>query len=278
MITDLETNQLYLADCLPKKQPEFFRRFEIVLNRCNIPFQFLPNTKDIWAVDYMPVQINNSKFIQFTYNPDYLEGKKYQKTISDVDSICKSIGIAAQKSDLLIDGGNISRTKDKVLMCDKVFHENKHMPENKLIKQLKDLFEVDKLYFVPWDKKDIIGHVDGMARFIDEDRVLINGYTGENRELQLSLRTSLHNADLDWIELPFHIPKGAPSISAEGLYLNYLQMEQAVIVPIFNSEYDEIALRILEDVFRGQRIETVDSTEVAKEGGVLNCISWNIKI
>ncbi len=278
MIPDIITNQLYLADCLPKKQPEFFHRFEIVLNRCNIPFQFLPNTKDIWAVDYMPIQINKSKFIQFTYNPDYLEGKKYQKTISDVESICKSIGIAAQKSDLLIDGGNISRTKEKVLMCDKVFHENKHISEKSLIKQLKDLFEVDKLYFVPWDKKDIIGHVDGMARFIDEDRVLINGYTEENRELQLSLRTSLHNAGLDWIELPFHIPKGSPSISAEGLYLNYLQMEQAVIVPTFNNEYDEIALRILEDVFKGQKIETVDSTEVAKEGGVLNCISWNIKI
>lgn len=278
MIMDNTTNNLYLADCLRNKQPEFFQRFEIVLNRCNIPFQFLPNTKDIWAVDYMPVQINKSKFIQFTYNPDYLEGNKYQKTISDVDAICKSIGIAAQKSDLLIDGGNISRTKDKVLMCDKVFHENKHISEKSLIKQLKDLFEVDKLFFVPWDKKDIIGHVDGMARFINDYTVLVNAYTDEDREIQLSLRSSLHNAGLDWIELPFHIPKGSPSISAEGLYLNYLQMEQAVIVPIFNSKYDDIALRIFEDVFKGQKIETVDSTEVAKDGGVLNCISWNIRI
>lgn len=278
MITDIDTNQLYLADSLPQKQLEFFQRFEIVLNRCNIPFEFLPNTKDIWAVDYMPVQISKSNFIQFIYNPDYLQGRKYQKTISEIGSICNSIGITTKKCGIKLDGGNVSRTKDKVLMCDKVFSENKNIPEKELIKQLKDLFEVDKLFFVPWDKKDIIGHVDGMARFINDDTVLVNAYTDEDREIQLSLRSSLHNAGLDWIELPFHIPKGSPSISAEGLYLNYLQMEQAVIVPIFNSKYDDIALRIFEDAFKAQNIETVDSTKVAKDGGVLNCISWNIRI
>jgi len=149
MITDSLTNKLFLADCLPKQQPKFFRRFEKVLHENNIDFKLLPNTKDIWAVDYMPVQINKDKFVQFTYKPDYLYLKKYQRTISDVDSICKEIKLTTQKSRLIVDGGNVSRTNDKVIMCDKVFHENKNIPEKDLIKQLKNLFEVDKLFFVP---------------------------------------------------------------------------------------------------------------------------------
>lgn len=136
MIADNETNFLYLADCLPKKQPIFFQRFESVLNNCKIKFELLPNTKDIWAVDFMPVQISADKFIQFVYNPDYLQSKTQLKTISDVDSICNAIGIIPIKSKLLIDGGNIIRSGDKVIMCDKVFKENPFINEKKLIKQL----------------------------------------------------------------------------------------------------------------------------------------------
>lgn len=277
MITDRQTNKLFLADSLPKQQPKFFRRFEKVLNDCNINFQFLQNTKDIWAVDFMPVQISRDKFVRFTYNPDYLQSKKYQKTISDVDSICKAINLTTIKSRLIVDGGNVSRSTDKVIMCDKVFHENKHIPEKDLIKQLKNLFEVDKLFFVPWDINDFTGHSDGMVRFIDSDTVLINDYSKENPEFQRCFRMSLHNAGLDWIELPYN-----PSIndtayeSAEGLYLNYLQMKQAVIVPTFKTKYDDKALKVLEQVFKGQTIAAVDSNEVAKHGGILNCITWNI--
>ncbi|MCE9540405.1 MAG: hypothetical protein K8R85_14490, partial [Bacteroidetes bacterium] len=98
MITDNQTNKLFLADCLPEKQSNFFQRFEKVLKNCNINFQFIPNTKDIWAVDYMPIQISINKFIQFTYNPDYLKPKKYQKTISNINSICNEIKLNRTQS------------------------------------------------------------------------------------------------------------------------------------------------------------------------------------
>lgn len=276
MLTDRQTNKLFLADCLQRKQPKFFQRFEKVLNGCNINFQFLPDTKDIWAVDFMPVQIGKDKFVQFTYNPDYLQPKKYQKTISNVDGICKAINLTTTKSKLVVDGGNVSRTTDKVIMCDKVFHENKHLSERDLIKQLKNLFEVDKLFFVPWDINDSTGHADGMVRFIDSNTVLINDYSKENAEFQRCFRMSLHNAGLDWIELPYNPPNDPTLISARGLYLNYLQMKQAVIVPIFKTKVDDKAVKVFEQVFKGQTITTVDSNELADEGGILNCITWNI--
>lgn len=276
MIPDIETNSLYLADSLKNKQPKFFLRFEKVLHECNINFQFLPGTKDIWAVDFMPVQISRDKFVRFTYNPDYLKRKKYHKTVSDVDSICKAIKLITTKSKLIVDGGNFSRTTDKVIMCDKVFHENKNLSEKELINQLQNLFEVDKLFFVPWDINDFTGHADGMVRFIDNDTVLINDYSKENAEFQRCFRMSLHNAGLEYIELPYNPPNDPTLISARGLYLNYLQMKQGIIVPTFKSKYDDQALRVLEQVFKGQTIRTVVSKDLADEGGILNCITWNI--
>ena len=275
MISDNKTNVLFLADSLPKFQRTFFNRFEKVLSKCGIPFELLPNTNDIWAVDYMPVQITDERFIQFKYKPDYLN--EYKDTISDVDKICKAIKLNPEKSTLIVDGGNIVRTSDKVIMCDKVFHENRKIPEKALIKQLKDLFQVDKLIFIPWNTDDFTGHADGMVRFIDNDTVLINDYTKDKPEFHKSFRMSLYNAGLDWEELPYNPPIDPTYTSARGLYLNYLQMSQAIIMPTFKSPFDDKAYKILEDIFKGQNIKTVESREIAKEGGVLNCISWNIK-
>ena len=278
MITDNQTNKLYFADCLPDKQPRVFKRLKKVLDELDIQYSLLPETKDVWAVDYMPIQIRKDHFVQFTYNPDYLQSKKYRKTISDVDSICEAIGLKTQKSELIVDGGNISKSANKVIMCDKVFHENEQFSEKEVIRQLRHLFEVDNLYFVPWDSNDYTGHSDGMVRFLDDKTVLINDYSKEDELFQRSFRMSLHNAGLDWIELPYNPPNDPTMISARGLYLNYLQLGQTIIVPTFKSKYDDKALKVLETVFKGHSIATVESNELADTGGILNCSSWNIQV
>lgn len=133
MIHDSKTNFLYLADTLPKNYRSFFQQFEKVLNDCNINFELLPQTKDVWAVDYMPIQIDINKFVRFVYNPSYLQSKKYLKTISDVDFICEKIGIDTIKSTIIIDGGNVTRTTDKVIMTDRIFIDNPQYERKQLI-------------------------------------------------------------------------------------------------------------------------------------------------
>ena len=275
---DSETDFLYIADSLKKKKYSgFLERFEQVLRANDIAYGFLPDTKDIWAVDYMPIQIGTDRFVQFRYNPDYLQSKTQRKTITDVDSVCESMGLKPLKSEIVLDGGNVIRTNGKAIVCDKVFKENPDIPEKELIRQLKDALEIEKLFFVPWDKSECTGHADGMVRFIDNDTVLINDYSREKPEFQRVFRMALHNAGLEWIEIPHNPYENEKSASAEGIYLNYLQMKQAIIVPTFRREEDDEAVKILENVFRGQTITTVDSSEIAREGGILNCISWNIQ-
>ena len=276
MITDSQTNLLWLAGCLPTKQERFFSLFVKVLNSLNIPFGLLPHTKDIWAVDYMPIQIAADKFVQFNYDPDYLQTIELRKTISDVDAICKTINLQPKKCNLKVDGGNVIRSSDKVLMTEKVFKENKHLSKNEVIRQLKEVFEVDNLIFVPYEKDDIIGHIDGMVRFIDDNTVLINDYSFDKSDFPKALKSSLKNAGLEWIELPYNPVYNTKSDSAKGFYINYLQMSQGIIMPTFRSTFDEKAYKILQEVFIGKAIATIDSSEVAEKGGVLNCITWNV--
>jgi agmatine deiminase len=276
MTIDSKTNKLFLADCLQAKQPKFFQRFEKALNECNIKPHFLPKTKDIWAVDYMPIQVSKDKFIKFVYNPDYLNTPYYQKTISNVDEICKEIKIEITKSNLIIDGGNVVKCKNKVIMTDKVFNENKNLSKNEITKQLIELFEIEELIFVPWDINDEIGHADGMVRFINEDTVLINDYSKEDKKFQYDFKLAIDKARLNCVELPYSPVFNTNSISATGIYINYLQMKQAILFPIFNTKFDDDALKIIEECFKGQIIKTVESNDLAKKGGILNCITWNI--
>lgn len=281
MITDNETNFLYLADSLNKKEySSFCERFEKKLKENNIDYDFLEGTKDIWCRDYMPVQISKDGFVQFKYNPDYLrDDREWKKTISDVASICKNvkkINFRPTHSTIIIDGGNVIKAKDKVIMCDKIFSENPQIDDRKLIKELEERFQVDKIIFVPWDKNDFIDHADGMIRFIEDNRVVINKYGKEDEEFKSYLFTALHNAGLDWEEIPYNPYRNESYIDAKGIYINYLQMKDIVFVPKFGIKEDDVAFKAFERIFVGQKIVQVDSTEIAKDGGALNCITWNI--
>lgn len=277
MIHDNQTNLLYLADTLPKFYPTFFKRFEKVLNDCNITFQLLPNTKDVWAVDYMPIQIESGKFIRFVYKPKYLKSKADLKTISNTDTICEKIGIETTKSNLMIDGGNVLRSSDKVLMTDRIFEENPAIDHKQLIKELRDLFQVDKLFLIPEQPKDLTGHADGMVRFFDDHTLIINDYKNEKKEFMRAFELAIHNTGLDYIKIPYNVDGNKKDIQANGVYINYLQMENIIIVPTFGIKEDDDVVKQFEENFKGQSIVTVNSKEIANEGGILNCISWNIK-
>ncbi|WP_439882171.1 agmatine deiminase family protein [Pontibacter sp. MBLB2868] len=277
MIADLETNYLYLTETLEKKHSAFYEQLDISLKHHEIEFTKLAGTKDIWAVDFMPIQTKEYQFIQFIYNPDYLQSKKGQKTISNVDSLCEAIGIKPKKSNIILDGGNVVRTSDKVIMCSKVFTENPHISEKQLIRELIELFQVEKLIFIPTHPGDAIGHADGMVRFLDNDTVLINDLSKEKSAFQLSSRMALHNAGLEWIEIPYNPYNNKKTIQANGIYINYLQMKDFILVPTFGMREDEAVVKQFEELFRGSKIATIASNSIAEQGGVLNCITWNIK-
>ena len=277
MIIDQQTNFLYLADSLPKLYPSFHARFEKLLNQCSISSALIPNTNDVWAVDYMPIQVQENSFIQFVYNPDYLVSRTERKTISNVDSICQQIGIKPINSNIILDGGNVIRGKDKVIMTDKVFKSNPSYSIKQLIHELEELFQVDKLIFIPEQPGDFTGHADGMVRFLNDDTVIINDYKDEKPDFRRAFFIALNNAGLKYVEIPYNLNENDNDDQAHGCYINYLQMENLIIVPTFGLKEDDQAVRKFEELFPGQTIASVESRDIAEQGGVLNCITWNIK-
>lgn len=275
-VTDSSTDFLYLSDRLPHMYPAFYQRLSICLETEGVAFGLLEGTKDIWAVDYMPIQMTSDRFIQFAYNPDYLrEYKTYRKSITDTTAVCELLGLSPVTSNIIVDGGNIVRCKSKAIMTSKVFAENPTYKPADLIAEIERLLEL-RVVIVPMEPKDWIGHADGMVRFLDENTVLLNDYSKESKLYYTELRMSLRNAGLDIIDIPYNPYPNQSDKDATGVYVNYLQMKDKVFLPVFGLDEDERTYRLVEQLFVGQQIVPVKSNEIAKQGGVLNCISWNI--
>lgn len=276
MVPDSQTNFLYLADSLPRKFDQFSRALECILSELSIPFTYLPGTKDVWARDYMPVQRSKDDFIQFVYNPDYLQEGEWQGTVTNVDAVTSALQIQAKKSTLKIDGGNIVGYGRKAVLTDKIFSENKHLNRKHIEQELKELLLLDEIIILPRQPYDYIGHADGMVRFLNDETVLINDYSRESQTFQKALYRALDKALLNRVRIPYNPYCNKTSLQASGTYVNYLHMQQAILVPTFGLPEDDIALESLKAAFPHQVIAGIPCNEVANEGGVLNCISWTV--
>jgi agmatine deiminase len=158
-----------------------------------------------------------------------------------------------------------------------VFSENPELSPSAVRNQLETLLESECL-FVSVEPRDKVGHADGLVRFVSENMVIINDYSDVDPLFGRRLRTSLEKRGLDVEVLPY-VPEeamGADGLpSAVGLYLNFLRVGNLVLVPVYGLPEDELALRKIESVLAGVRVIPVPSLHLAKEGGVLNCVTWN---
>jgi agmatine deiminase len=135
-----------------------------------------------------------------------------------------------------------------------------------------------KIFFIPEQPNDFTGHADGMIRFIDDKTVLINNYKSESKKFRDAFEIAIRKTGLNYIKIPYNPYNNDNDNQADGCYINYLQMENAVIIPTFGIKEDDSVVKQFEEIFTGQTIVTISSNEIANDGGVLNCITWNIRV
>lgn len=279
MISDNQTNKIYFSDLL-RTDPRYTKtcgQITKILDSLEVNYQFLEKTKDIWARDYMPIQVSEDKFIEYRYDPDYLQGeeKGYRDLKTYPDIVCDSIPLTTTKSEIILDGGNVIKSNNCVILTDKIVKENRLLcDKTELIKRIESIFEVDHVVLIPWDKKSEYGHSDGMVRFIDDETVLIH----EIYESDETLKWQLKYHGLKWEFLKFKVKRYHKDNWA---YMNFLQTKDLILFPKLNIEEDELALSQIQMYYpeyaERDRIILVDATEIVKEDGAFNCISWTIK-
>ena len=234
-------------------------------------FTLFDGAKDIWARDYMPIRTKSGKYISFRYEPSYLADDPQLRTNFKTE-VAPYFALPVTYSNINLDGGNVvfSPSKAKAVITDRVFSENPEYDKNTLLTELKNLLEAE-IIIIPSLKSDMTGHADGVVRFVNENTMIGNASSYKNGYEQ-KVKMSLKKHGISVVDFPYFDSAG---ISAVGSYLNFLETEKHIFLPVFGGAQDETAVKYANEVFN-KKIIAVNINSIAEEGGVLNCISWEM--
>lgn len=262
MITDAQCEVVYFSEHLattPKYHQSFHRIIEI-LRRYQVEYHLLKSTKDIWCRDYMPIRVRENHFIQFRYEPSYLQN--YSDLQSNPVQVLKANNLSGVYSDLNLDGGNVIRSKEKVIITERVFMENPTWEKKAIKRSLEELLEVEVIWAPALDpQNDMTGHADGYLRFVDDNTVLVNCLDKEFKYWRDGFLKMTEANKLSYIEMPWFDEKvkKRPD-SAIGIYVNFLEVGKLILFPVFEikGNRDQEALDIMHKAFPTHRIEPVN--------------------
>ena len=235
-----------------------------IFNKYNIKYEIL-ETKDIWMRDFMPFLLADGRLTSYVYDPDYLKGDRYSHLRTKIPYTNNHI-------DLVIDGGNFVRLGCKAIITDKIFKENPSKTKAEIMGTIKQKCALNELIIIPRQPYDMLGHSDAMVRWIDENSVLVNDFSNENRSFNDRLIKALKKNGLD-VKIMKYREGFFTKKRGWGAYLNFIKIKDTLIVPIYGIDDDDVALKQIKKFYSGCKVETINLSEIIELGGALHCIT-----
>jgi len=239
----------------PNYKPAVDRLFA-ALDSNGVSYGFIENTKDIWVRDFMPVKIKSGKYVSFCYEPSYHITAKHIANRTNFKNDLQGRVIDLQDviySGINLDGGNVvfSPSREKVIISDRIFSENPAREVDELLSALRNLLEA-QVTIISSGEYDMTGHADGIVRWVDENTIVTT------------------------FNFPYFNSEDPDGISAVGSYINFLETERHIFLPVFAIDTDDEAIAAAKQIFKDKTIAPINMKEIAADGGGLNCISWEM--
>ena len=255
---------ILISNLLVKNHAKIADALCSILNKYDTKCEIL-ETKDIWMRDFMPFLLDNGRLVSYDYDPDYLKDDQYSHLRTKIQPLNDHIN-------LVLDGGNFVRLGSKAIMTDKIFKENPSKTKAEIIEAIKQKCALNELIIIPRQPYDILGHSDGMARWIDESSVLVNDFSNESKSFNDRLVRALKKHGL---KIKF-MKYGEGFFSKKrdwGAYLNFIKINGLLIVPVYGTDDDYVAIEQIKKIYGGCKVETINLSEIIELGGALHCIT-----
>ncbi len=243
---------------------------------------------DIWVRDFLPVQnIKTGELYQQFFDPRY--ANYTAKFTNQIRRDVWGYFPKAKPCDVRIDGGNIVLTPDsKYAFClekSTIFKKSDLAQKDYVERELKHALGVEEILWLPKQRYDKIGHIDGYIQFLGifliEGIVAYDYITNDSLLNQKGSEILYHYCKSKKI---INTPSEIVSLSckdnrdnwltAKGLYVNFLETSKAVFLPQFNLSLDENAIKTLK-LYTRKSIIKVDCSKIAKYGGAVHCLTKN---
>lgn len=276
MILEQQCNTVIVTDLLQKLHPGIYNNIDTTCNAHHIEVVEISGANDLWCRDFMPVQVQEDKFVQFKFNPSYYHHPSYRHLQTDVDKLSFKVNGELIYSDIVLDGGNLCYLQNRAILTDRVFKDNSHYTRQVLLQELYSLLEVDEIIIIPALPYELTGHADGIIRFIDDDTVLLNDLTQICSKTYWNKLHKVLDSKFKVILLPNDLHLNKSVDDATGDYINLFITQNLIFTPIYGTDMDHVVLSIIKAHFHKFTIVPVQSGTLACKGGVLHCATWTV--
>jgi agmatine deiminase len=258
---------------------------------------------DVWARDCGPIFVVDSttgtfKILDWEYNA---WGEKYPPFDSDnalPEYIASKYKVERIEPSMVLEGGSIDvNGAGSVLTTESVLlnpNRNPSLSKSEIEGKLKYFLGVEQIIWLGSGLAgdDTDGHIDDITRFLNEDTVLtmicedendVNYHALKKNEEILEKVVLPNGASLKIERLPLPQTKiegttvdGSEYVPAS--YANFYIANGCVLVPLYDKNYDQLALDLFKKYFPNRDIIGIDCSDLVWGQGSIHCITqqWYI--
>ncbi len=252
-------------------------------------------TNDTWCRDYGPITVRCNGKLQlqnFIFNS---WGNKYNSNLDNMIStqLYKEGWFGDNEfidCDFILEGGSVETDGHGTILTTSHCLLKRHPDKSKaaveaLLKKFLGANTVHWLDHGGLSGDDTDSHIDNLARFVDRDTIVYCACDDKSnpdydslKQMEAELK-ALKRADgqaykLQPILMPTNVEHAGQKLPAS--YANFLIINQAVLVPVYNVPQDKYALEILQQCFPERRIIGINSMAMIKQFGSLHCATMQL--
>jgi agmatine deiminase len=267
-----------------------------VLSGLNIDLdqiRFFPyGSNDSWCRDYGPAFLKNpltgeKAIVKWEFNA---WGNKYPSNLDNKIGykIADNYSYPVFQPGIIMEGGSIDvNGKDTLITTSSCLlnkNRNPHLSKEKIETYIADYYGYQHIIWLNSgiEGDDTDGHIDDIARFVNDDTIIIaiernnkdvnhqpllenleilkNSHTGSGKPIQI-------------VELPMPAPAYVDNMRLPCSYANFYITNKYVIVPVFGSKEDDNALQIIQHCFPERIVAGIYSGNIIFGQGSWHCLS-----
>ena len=202
--------------------------------------------------------------------------------------VAEKLGLAVFDPGIVMEGGAVDFNGDGCVLTttDCLLNPNRNngMAKEEIERYLLDFYGQRKVLWLTGGiaGDDTDGHVDDLARFVNPRTIVVgveSDPADENHAItrdaaeQCRALTDADGRPFDVIELPM---PGVIEIEGQRVpatYVNFYFVNNALLVPTFGVESDDVALQTLAGLLPGRQIVGIDCRELIWGLGAIHCLT-----
>ena len=297
MVKEISKYEQLLIVC---RDPQHQQHIEHMINQPNVSGRCvfaLADSNDSWARDHGPISIlenGKPRLLDFGFNG---WGNKFSaekdNLINQQLAEQKIFDCAIESIDMILEGGSIESDGNGSLMttelCLLTDTRNPQWSKADVTRQLKQTLGVDQVLWLSQGHlagDDTDSHIDTLARFCASDTIAYcrcdetdPQHYAALKAMEDELKQFRNRQGQAYKLVPLPLPSAIYDSQGQRLpatYANFLIINHAVLVPIYNDAMDQVALNNLAQAFPDREIVAINCLPIIQQYGSLHCLTMQL--